>query len=78
MFAGAMEDVDARLGGRELVGKLAGAVGRIVVNDEHLERGRGQLADAGEQRFEIVEFVVGWDDNKGVQIRATSETIGFG
>ena len=34
-----VQHVDPRLGGGQLVGQLAGAVGRIVVHDQHVELG---------------------------------------
>ena len=41
-LAGAVQDVQPRVGGGQFVGQAAGAVGRVVVHDEDV-RGRQRL-----------------------------------
>src|SRR5687768_9113616 len=62
-FAGPMDDVDPRVGGRELVGKRSGPVRRAVVDDEHLES-RVLSQYLRHDRGEIVALVVGRDNDE--------------
>jgi hypothetical protein len=64
-----MEDVERRIGRRDRVGELAGAVGGIVV--DHEDVGLHRLGvDALDQVREIVPLVVGGDDDED-RIHAT-------
>ena len=66
-LSGAVEDLDLRLRGSQPVGDLAGAVGRVVVNDQNpvrirshaLELGCGRTHDAIDVRC----LVVGGDND---------------
>jgi hypothetical protein len=57
LFGGAVEDVDAGIRGGEGVRDPAGAVGRIVVDDEHLEL-RRLLEDRRDDERQVLGFVV--------------------
>ena len=59
-----MQRVDARIiFGREFVRDLAGAIGRTIVDDEHLEpRILGE--DGGHQAWNVVSLVVRRDDDE--------------
>src|SRR5262249_58180615 len=65
-LASAVQDVDARVGGGQLVGQLAGAVGRVVVDDQHLG-GRQHLPNLREQRREVVALVVGGERDENAR-----------
>ena len=58
-----LEQVDAGIGGLALQDQRAGAVGRVVVDDQHVqpERQRQQLV---QQAADVVAFVVGGDDDE--------------
>jgi hypothetical protein len=62
-LAGPMEHEDARISPRQLVGQVAGAVGRIVVDDKDIGRG-DRLLDAAQQGFEVVALLVGGDSHQ--------------
>ena len=62
-LAGAVHDVHARIGRRHLVGQLAGAVGRIVVDDQHVRRGQF-VVNSLHERTEVVALVVGGQRNQ--------------
>jgi hypothetical protein len=64
-LAGPVEDLDARVGGREAVGDTAGAVGRVVVDDE--DPGVGGQVRAGRlhDRGDVRRLVVGREDQPG-------------
>ncbi len=57
-LVGSMENVDVVIRQRELIRKLAGAVGRIVVNDEDVRSGHA-LPDRGDDRAQVLSLVVG-------------------
>jgi len=52
-----MDSVHARVARRQRVHEFAGAIGRIVVHDDHA-RVQWQRADFGNQALDIVAFVV--------------------
>ena len=58
-----MQGVDLRMPGGEVVGKLAGAVGGIVVHHQHVH-GDGQREELGHHAREIVPFIVGRHDDE--------------
>ncbi len=58
----AVANADARIGGRELIGDLAGAVGRAVVDDEKRRRGQ-HVEHGGRDRSDVLGLVVGRDDD---------------
>jgi hypothetical protein len=53
---------------RQFVGQLAGAVGRIVVHHQELERRQGQGEKRLRQRRQIRRFVVGGHDDGQPQL----------
>src|SRR5690606_41883832 len=57
-FLGAVEDVDAPVVRGERVGEVPGAVGRVVVDDEHVRLG-ARAAGGGDGVLEVVALVVG-------------------
>jgi len=48
--------------GGQPIGEPAGAVGRVVIDDQHMRPGDGvpQFAD---ERFDVFALVVGWRDD---------------
>ena len=60
---------------REPVGDLAGAVGRGVVDDQHAPLGRQLLADARDDRLEVVGLVVGRQDEPDGRGRRLTRAI---
>src|SRR6266704_653686 len=61
-LARAMQHMDVRIAGRELVGDLASAVRAVVVDDEHVSGGNGG-SDPAHDRLDVVALVVGRDDD---------------
>src|SRR5262249_17061766 len=58
-----MQDMDPRVGDRELVGDLAGTVRTGVVSDQQV-RFRHGLQHSSDDRLDVVAFVVGRDDDE--------------
>jgi hypothetical protein len=70
VLARAVQDADVAVVAGELVGQLAGAVGRGVVDDEHggvdgRSAGREGGSGAGHDRREVLAFVEGRQDDPG-------------
>jgi len=64
---GAVQDLDGVVARGQLVGDLAGAVGRVVVDDQHPPR-IGQVGeDRGDDLLEVAGLVVGRQDHPGVR-----------
>ena len=70
LLAGAVEDVDLVVGLGQLVGELAGAVGRVVVEDADVDLGDG-TPDPLEDRREVLALVVGRDEHDNAVERWT-------
>src|SRR5205814_1560671 len=62
-LAGAVHHLDAGVLGGQFVGQPAGAVGRVVVDHQHV-RVRGVGVDVGDQRGQVVPLVVGGEGNE--------------
>ena len=62
-LARAMEDVDSGVGARELIGDHAGPVGRVVVDDQHVEP-RVLLQNLRHDLGQVHRFVVRRDDDQ--------------
>ena len=58
-----------RVGKRQLVGELAGAVGAAVVDDQNVHVGLGSVNPAGDQR-QVLQLVEGGDDDQSALTRA--------
>ena len=58
-----------RVGQRQLVGELAGAVGAAVVDDQNVHVGARSVHPADDQR-QVLPLVVGGDDHQGALTRA--------
>jgi hypothetical protein len=58
LLAGPVEDLDPRVGGRQLVGQLAGSVRGAVVDDEQVGLREG-LEDGGRDGRQVLPLVVG-------------------
>src|SRR5438477_6842669 len=56
-FAGAVHDVNARIGGGQLVGQPARAVRRVVVDHQDVY-GRREFVDFSNQRRQVVALVI--------------------
>ena len=66
LLAGAVQHLDVGVLAGQAVGQLAGAVGRVVVDDQRVELqvvAVGDLADALEGVPQVVAFVVGRKDD---------------
>ena len=59
-----VQDVDVVVGRGQLVGLLAGAVGAVVVDDEHVHLGLGGAQPRGDEG-QVAQLVVGRDDDQG-------------
>src|SRR5699024_3741085 len=64
ILLGAVEHVDVVVGGGQLIGTVTGAVGTVVVHDEHIHL-RGGGAHPVNDQGEVLQFVVGGDDDQG-------------
>ena len=62
----AVEDADARVGLGQLVGQAAGAVRRVVVDDEQ-RRARQGAEDRFGDRADVLGFVIGGEDDPGAE-----------
>ena len=62
-LARAMEDMDAFIAGGDGVGDVAGAVGRVVVDNRHVHIA-GQRAQLPDETGQIFTFVVGRHDHQ--------------
>ena len=62
-FAGPVQHVHPRRGGRQLVGQLAGAIGRVVVHHQDFEP-RILLEDGRHDEREVDPLVVGRHDDQ--------------
>jgi hypothetical protein len=62
-LAGAVQDVDARVGRRQLIRQRASAVGRIVINDQHVGGGHGGV-DLPKQGRQVVALLVSGDGDQ--------------
>ena len=55
--AGPVQDADARIGGRQVVGEPPGSVRRIVVDDQHVGV-TGLFVNGSNERFQVVALVI--------------------
>src|SRR3954451_14081845 len=72
ILAGAMHDVDpVRVVQSQLVGKLTGAVGATVVDDQYVHI-RTSLVDASDDQRQVLPLVEGGDDDQSALAGALS------
>jgi hypothetical protein len=62
LLAGAVEDLDPWVGGRQLVGQLAGPVRGAVVDDEQVGLREG-LENGARDGGQVLPLVVGWQND---------------
>ena len=64
-LSGPAEDLDASISRRHLPSHLAGAIGRVVIDDEHVAPG-GVGQDLVNEGLDVLELVVGGHHDQGV------------
>ena len=62
---GAVQDVNRGMFGRELIGKLPGAIGRIIIHHQHVHGDR-QSEKTLRERKKILPLIVSWHNDEGL------------
>ena len=72
-----MQDPDSRIPGGQIIGQAAGAVGRVVIDDQERCRGQGSQ-DGGDHRADVLGLVVGreHDPDTGAEPFAGAQALG--
>ena len=77
-LAGAMDDTYQAVLACQPVCNVAGAIGRIVVNDDHLQA-QAKIENLRDKTFDILSLVVGWNDDcppgAGAGVTAGSDMV---
>ena len=76
-LAGAVDHVDARQARGDLVGELAGAVGRVVVDDQHRSVRRSRIASTNGRKLSSSLYVASVTSTRGGPV-AESARSGVG